>query len=72
VANLPEFLISYRAMSGSITLRKNKRQAFLAIRSRWNAVRAGQYPWWAVIYLARPLFGLLLPRSVKKMLKSFT
>lgn len=71
VKNLPEDLVSYRMMPTSITFTKNKKQAMFAVRARWKAIQERQFPFWTVIYLARPLIGCWLPASIKRGLKEF-
>jgi glycosyltransferase involved in cell wall biosynthesis len=67
--NIPEHLLRYRVSSMSITGSKNRAQAWCALRARWNAIKSGTYSILSVVYLLRPLVGMILPLWSKRILK---
>lgn len=68
-ALIGEYLVSYREYAQSITSTKNKQQVLFAIKARLKAIRGGQYGWWSLVYLWRPILGYIFPFGVKKMVK---
>ncbi len=69
VQNIAEPLIKYRIGTSSITGSKNRAQAWCAMRARWNAIKRMMYPWWSIVYLLRPLIGMIMPLRLKRMIK---
>lgn len=69
VYNLPERLLCYRVSASSITGSKNFSQAWCAMRARWHAIRSGMYSPLYVVFLLRPLVGMLLPLWLKRAIK---
>ncbi len=69
IANIADYLVSYRMTAVSITSKKNKEQVLFAIRARQDAIRRGQYPWWARMDLIGPWIGYFLPYSCKQKIK---
>ena len=69
VANIPEFLLQSRVDQNSITRKKNKAQAKLALLARWEAIKRGDYSFVSVVFLLRPIASILLPFGLRKILK---
>ncbi len=69
LSNLPENLLKSRVSENSITRKKNTEQAKFALRARWEAIKRGDYSWFSIIYLSRPLASMILPYSIRKFLK---
>ncbi|MBI2594656.1 MAG: glycosyltransferase, partial [Candidatus Colwellbacteria bacterium] len=73
IANLSDFLTSYRFAPDSITRTKNREQALFAFKARQKAIREGLYPknLQAFLGIARGYLNYLVPvffrRAVKKM-----
>lgn len=69
LANLPEFLLKYRISNKSITASKNKEQSLCALKARWCAIKSGLYSPIYIVYLARPILGMILPKKLKDFYK---
>lgn len=69
IANIADYLVSYRMTAVSITSKKNKEQVLFAIRARQGAIKRGQYPWWNRIYLIEPWIGYVVPYLCKQKIK---
>jgi len=74
--NLPEKLMVKRFHYRCLTIEKKKEQSKYALKARINALKRGDYPLWALIYLIKPVIvSYFLPDNVtrvirKKFLKS--
>ncbi len=69
MANIPDFLMSYRVSGKSITSSKNHEQAKCYMRAQWRAIKSGQYSPLNAVYLIRSSFSILFPPNIKKGLK---
>ena len=68
-ANLPECLLKSRHSKKSITSSKNTAQSLCALRARWSGIKSGDYSLGNIIFLMRPILGILLPKSFKDLYK---
>lgn len=69
IANLGEYLVSYRISPQSITRNKNKEQTLFAVRARMKAIQGGHYSKAAYWYLLKPFLGSLLSYNTKREIK---
>jgi glycosyltransferase involved in cell wall biosynthesis len=69
LANLPLFLVASRVNEGSITSRSNRKQTLCAVRARMSAIRSGLYPITSLVYLSRPIIGLIVPITMRNFVK---
>lgn len=67
--NLPEYLVKYRFSKNSITASKNTKQSLCALLAMWSGIKHGHYPWYKVVYLVRPIVGIVLPKFFKDLYK---
>ena len=65
LANLPEPLMMRRYGAANISVASERQQIAFALRARLKAIREGQYPWYCIAYLIRPLIAVSAPTSVK-------
>ena len=56
-------------MHKTITGSKNTSQALCALCAQWSGIKLGNYSWVSVIFLIRPILGILLPKSFKDLYK---
>lgn len=70
MANISELLLKHRINRDSVTRKNNREQARLALKARWRAIRSGQYSWFCLPYLFRPLASILVPYKLRKIIKS--
>ena len=68
-SNLPEYLLKYRFSKKSITASKNTSQALCALRAQWSGIMSGEYSFLNIIFLARPILSIILPKSFKDLYK---
>lgn len=72
LANLPDIVVIRRLVPGRVTAERDDERLRAEARVRWRAVRAGLYPWWAALYVARPALALALPLGVRRALRRAT
>lgn len=70
MANIPEYLLRYRVSKKSITVSRNTKQAVCALRAQWKGITSGFYSPLNIVFLVRPIIGMLLPKSFKDLYKS--
>ena len=68
-SNLPDYLIKGRLSKKSITASKNTAQSLCALRARWFGIKSGDYSWVNIVFLMRPILGIILPKSFKDLYK---
>jgi len=71
LANLPEPLMMRRYGAANISVASERQQIAFAIRARLKAIREGQYPWYCIIYLIRPLIAMRAPRLAKDYVRKY-
>lgn len=69
LANLPEPLVVRRLLPGRVSSVRDSERLRAEMRVRWRAVRGGLYPWWCLVFVARPALGLALPRGCRSTLR---
>ena len=69
LANLPEVLVVRRLMAGRVGATRDDDRLRAEVAVRLAAIRAGQYPWWALVFVARPALALALPHPVRRALR---
>lgn len=69
LANLPEPLVTRRLVPGRVSEAQGSARLRAETRVRWRAVRSGTYPAWCAVFLFKPMLGLLLPASVRGVLR---
>ncbi len=72
LANLPEPLVIRRLLPGRVSAARDTLRLQAEVRVRWRAVRAGLYPWWCAAFTLRPLAALLLPCTLRGLLRRGT
>jgi hypothetical protein len=65
MANLPEPLVVRRLLPGRVSATRDAERLRAEVRVRWRALRAGAYPWWCAVFVARPLAALLVPGRLR-------
>ncbi len=65
LANLPEPLMMRRYGAANISVASEREQIAFALRARLRAIREGQYPWYYIVYLTRPLIAMNTPALIK-------
>src|SRR5207245_1423651 len=58
LANLPDALVVRRLLPGRVSVARDADRLRAEARARWRAVRAGAYPPWCLVFVARPLLAL--------------
>jgi glycosyltransferase involved in cell wall biosynthesis len=66
---IPEFLIYSRISGSSLTNARNREQILYGLRAQRSAIRRGQYPKSAYIFFFRRLLYLLVPITLRQLLK---
>ncbi len=71
IANLSEYLTTYRFVSDSITRTRNREQALFALKARQKALREGLYPksLWAFLGIVRGYVSCLVPVSLRRRVR---
>jgi len=69
LANLPEPLVVRRLLPGRVSAGRDDDRLRAEARVRWRAVRHGAYPWWCLLFAARPALALALPAGVRRALR---
>ncbi len=69
LANISKTLIVYRQTDNSITGKKNRKQLGYVIKAKLKAIKSGQYPKSALVYLIRPVVSWCVPSSLKRCSK---
>jgi glycosyltransferase involved in cell wall biosynthesis len=69
LANLPDVLVVRRLMPGRVGATRDGDRLRAEAAVRWAAIRAGQYPWWAIVFMARPAMALALPGAWRRALR---
>jgi glycosyltransferase involved in cell wall biosynthesis len=69
LANLPEIVVVRRLVPGRVGATRERERLRTEIRLRWLAVRAGAYPWWAIVFVVRPALALAVPSPVRRVLR---
>ena len=70
LANLPEPLVIRRLAPGRVSAVRDDDRLRAEARVRWRAVRSRVYPWWCVLFVARPLVALALPPAWRRVLRA--
>jgi len=69
LANLSAPLVVRRLLPGRVSAVRDGERLAAEARVRWRAVRSGAYPWWCLVFVAKPLTALLLPRALRQLLR---
>lgn len=69
LANLAEPLVVRRRLPGAVSVQRDGDRLRAETRVRWRAVRAGTYPWWCAVFVARPALALVLPLPVRRAVR---
>ncbi len=69
LANIPKILLLYRETGGSITGGKNKLQVGFVLKAKKKAIQEGQYSKWNYVHLLRTYSALVVPVTIRKMIK---
>lgn len=69
LANLPEALVVRRLLPGRVSAARDDARLSAEVLVRWRAVRRGAYPWWCLLFAARPALALALPARVRRALR---
>ena len=69
LANLGDVLVVRRLSAGRVGVTRDDDRLRAEVGVRWAAVRGGLYPWWAVVFVARPALGLALPGRWRRVLR---
>jgi len=69
MANLAEPLVTRRLVAGRVTAAREDDRLRAEARARWRALRGGAYPAWSVVWVARPLLALAVPRPLRAALR---
>jgi glycosyltransferase involved in cell wall biosynthesis len=69
LANLTAPLVIRRLLPGRVSVARDALRLRTEVRVRWRALRGGAYPWWCVVFLAKPLAGLLVPAPLRSRLR---
>ncbi len=70
LANLPDPLVIRRLLPGRVGVERDDERLATEWRVRWRAVRSGAYPWWCVVFAARPALALVLPLGVRRRVRA--
>jgi glycosyltransferase involved in cell wall biosynthesis len=70
LANLPEALVVRRLLPGRVSTVHDAARLRAEARARWRAVRAGAYPAWCLVFVARPVLALALPGPLRRALRA--
>ena len=68
---VPAFLLFSRVSSSSVTNTRNRQQVLAALRARRKAIQRGQYSRFAYLYFFLVLPSLVVPVSLRQLLKRF-
>jgi glycosyltransferase involved in cell wall biosynthesis len=69
LANLAEPLVVRRLLPDRVSVARDAERLRADARVRWRAVRAGAYPPWCAVFVARPLLALALPPALRRLLR---
>ena len=69
LANLPTPLVVRRLLPGRISATRDTERLAAEARVKWRAVKSGAYPWWCVIFILKPLSGLMMPTALRGTLR---
>lgn len=69
LANLPDVLVVRRLVAGRVGATREDDRLRAEIAIRWPAIRAGAYPWWTALYVARPALSLALPKALRRAVR---
>ena len=69
---IPEFLLFSRTSGSSLTSTRNREQIMCSLRAQRDAIKRGQYPKLAYVFLFPRLLSFLVPLSLRQSLKRFT
>jgi glycosyltransferase involved in cell wall biosynthesis len=70
LANLPEPLVIRRRLPHRVSVARDAERLRAEARIRWRAVAAGQYPWWCGVFAVRPALASLLPRALRRAVRT--
>ena len=70
LANLPTPLVVRRLLPGGVSATRDSERLAAEARIKWRAVRSGTYPWWCVVFIVKPLSGLMMPAALRGTLRS--
>jgi hypothetical protein len=69
LGNLPDALVVRHLLPGRISISREDDRLRAEIRARWRAIRHGEYPWWAVVWVARAAAALAIPGRLRRPLR---
>jgi glycosyltransferase involved in cell wall biosynthesis len=69
LANLADVLVVRRLLPGAIGVERDDDRLRTEVAVRWRALRAGLYPWWAAVFVARPALALALPARLRALVR---
>ena len=69
LANLPAPLVVRRLLPGRVSATRDTERLAAEARVKWRAVRSGAYPWWCVVFMLKPLSGLMMPAALRGTLR---
>lgn len=69
LANLADTLVIRRLLPGRVSASRDSERLRTEARARWRAVRRGDYPWWCLLFAARPALALALPPPLRRQLR---
>jgi len=69
LANLAEPLVVRRLLPGRVSVARDTDRLRAEARARWRAVRAGVYPAWCLVFVARPMLAVALPGPLRRALR---
>lgn len=69
MANIPEYLVSYRLSPNSITRSKNKKQIMFSVRARAQAIKDKKYGIFNYVFLILPTIGAYVSYGFKEKIK---
>jgi hypothetical protein len=69
LANLPEVLVVRRLVPGRVGVTRDSARLRSEVRTRWRALSSGGYPWWTVVFVARPALALAVPPPLRRWLR---
>ena len=69
LANLRTPLVIRRLLPGRVSATRDTERLAVEARVKWRALRSGAYPWWCVVFILKPLTGLMLPTALRGTLR---
>jgi glycosyltransferase involved in cell wall biosynthesis len=69
LANLGTPLVVRRLLPDRVSATRDTERLATEAGVKWRAVRSGAYPWWCVVFILKPLTGLLVPTAFRGALR---